>query len=410
MEPNVSNVFADQLEATEANSNGNSHSFDEVAQATIDATPEEMLKDAEAAVKNDKVNEAIVQARVEKNEAKDEDLSSRDQKNASEKDNKQAAKEINDEVTDDLIEDIKTMVARRGDKEYEIAEDAVLTVKIDGEEVEVPIAELRNNYSGKVAWDKKFTELSKEKQGFVEEKTLVERYINEFAELASDPNDKTKALEYLAQLSGQDPLAFRRQLRNQMFEEFNKFSQMSDAEIKAYELNEENEFLRRQQESVNNRYSEQQTQVELRAKVDSLRETYGVTQEELLNHYDAIVQERTSQGMNPEPTIEDLENALIDQRVAGSAEYLLGKVDSELVSEEHVAAVKELIVRNQDWTEEDFIDVIKEGFGINAKPAKKASKKVVEAAKKQEESKEELSDLAKKTSALASFDDLDDLY
>ena len=399
MERSVSDTFEDQVEATEVNNNGNNHSFDDVAEATLDASPEQMIKDAENAVKSDNKTEII---------PIDDDLNSQGAKNTSDKNNKEAAAEINDEVEAELVEEIKMMIAKRGDKEYELAEDSVITVKIDGEDVDVPIAELRNNYSGKTAWDKKFTELGKEKQGFMEEKGLVERYISEFAELAQQ-GDKTKSLEYLAQLSGQDPLAFRRDLRNQMFEEFRKFKDMNESEVKAYELSEENDFLRRQQESLEQRSSAQQSQQELRSKVDDLRETYGVTQEALLQQYDAISQERVRDGKDPEPTIEDLENALVGNQAAEGAEYLLGKVDSELVNPEHVSAVKELVLRNPDWTEQDFIDVITEGLSNNAKPTKKVSKKAKQAAKK-EEPKEGLSDLAKKTSSFASFDDLDDLF
>lgn len=404
MERSISDTFADQIEATATNNNGNSHSFDEVAEATIEATPEEMVKDAEKAVKSESQ-----EIRTPATEEKSENIAVQGAKNTSEKNNKDAAEEINEQVEAALVEEIKLLKAKRGDTEYDVAEDAVITVKVDGEDVEVPISELRNNYSGKVAWDKKFTEIGKEKQAFNEEKGMVERYINEFAQRAQS-EDKTLALEYLAEISGQDPLAFRRSLRQQMFKEFQRFSEMNESEVKAYELNEENEFLRRQQESVQDRVSQQQSQMELRSKIDSLRETYSVTQEDLLNHYDSIVQQRTQQGLDPEPTIEDLENALVDNKASSSAEYLLGKVDSSLVSAEHVAAVKELVMRNQDWTEQDFLDVIAEGFGINAASNKKPSKKAVKAAKKETQSKEELSDLAKKTANFASFDDLDDLF
>ena len=53
----------------------------------------------------------------------------------------------------------KTIKAKYADTELDLDEEAMVPVKINGKEEMVPIKDLLGNYSGKVAWDKKFSEV-----------------------------------------------------------------------------------------------------------------------------------------------------------------------------------------------------------------------------------------------------------
>ena len=53
----------------------------------------------------------------------------------------------------------KTIKAKYADTELDLDEEAMVPVKINGKEEMVPIKDLLGNYSGKVAWDKKFSEI-----------------------------------------------------------------------------------------------------------------------------------------------------------------------------------------------------------------------------------------------------------
>ena len=55
-------------------------------------------------------------------------------------------------------------MAKQGEEDLELAANTLFKQKIDGEEVDVDLQELLNNYSGKISYDKKFQELSDQKK------------------------------------------------------------------------------------------------------------------------------------------------------------------------------------------------------------------------------------------------------
>lgn len=337
--------------------------FEEVAEATSDKSAEELLSEAKKEVES------------QENVDIDTSIQTRTTKNASEKQPQEAANEINSEVEKELAKLIK---ARSGETEYEIAEDAMFKIKIDGEEVDVSLSDLRNNYSGKTAWDKKFSELDSERKAYLEDKTAVEKYVNEFAELAAS-GDKMKALEFLATISGQDALQFRRDLRSQVMEEVLTRQQMSEDQIRAMELEEELNFVRRQKESEQQSLMQSQAQVEVQNQVMGIQETFGLSDQGLVDLYDGVVQ-KYGDSLSDSEVIQALEQEA--SAANEGAEYLLGKVDEALVNDSNREAVAELILSNPKFSEEDFMDILSEAFGESKKSAKSVSKKVKTAAKK----------------------------
>lgn len=381
----------------------NVRSFDELEAATSNKTPEELLQQSSKAVeKRNREMERSKERAAKMRETGEIDTSkteARTTKNASEKQPQEAAQELSEDAETDMAEELKMLKAARGDTEYELPEDAELTVKIDGEEVKVPISELRNNYSGKTAWDKKFTELDQERKEYLEDRRLVERYVGEFRELAQSEN-KVAALEYLAQLSGQNPIEFRRELESQMFEKFQQMQGLSESEIKAMQLQEENEFLQRQRESDARRVSESQARQEAEAKLMDLQEAHNLTNDDIANLYDQVLQ-GSNEPLSDEQILQAMDQVALNNRATQGAEYLLGQVNKDLVDDSNVQAVTELIMENPTWTEEDFIDVIRDAMGTEE--AKKVSKKAKQAAKPAEKKQVKQQ---KSYDAPASFDDL----
>ena len=88
-----------------------------------------------------------------------------------------------------------------------------------------------------------------------------------FGELSRN-NNKIGAMQYLAQLSGQDPLQFRKELRDQVLNEYKQMLEMDEPSRKAFELQEENEFLKQNKESETKQRESQQSQWELNQKVE----------------------------------------------------------------------------------------------------------------------------------------------
>ena len=153
-------------------------------------------------------------------------------------------------------EEIKKLNAKYGEENLEIAANAVFKHKVDGEEVDVELQELLNNYSGKISYDKKFQEFSSQKKEFETEvqdynKQIenINNYINGFAEKMKN-KDALGALSYFAEFSGMKPHEFQRELLSQIAPEVERRAIMSPEELKNEELQAQNEYLLKQQESA----------------------------------------------------------------------------------------------------------------------------------------------------------------
>jgi len=363
---------------TPTNTDGNYHSFDDLEQSLGDTRSDaELVQEAKEVASEESTpatKEDIKEALSESN--KEEAVST--------KTPEENANDAGDTAAEEIIEEIKKLKAKYGEEELEIPQDATFAVKIDGEEMDVSLNDLRTNYSGKVAWDKRFTELSKEKTEYIQDKQMVESYIQQFSDHVSK-GDNLGAMEFLAQLAGQNPLEFRKQLRDQVIENHKALMEMDDTQKKAYELNEENEFLKRQQESAQELSAEQQTVQELQTQITSFQEAQNVSDQELLAAYDDL-----QANYDGEIDINTIQEYVSTSRAYQKTEEALSSVVTEL-NDDVLVEVAEVVIENPDFTKEDIIDIVSEAYPdlINSKSKKGVSKKAQQSAKKASESSSE---------------------
>lgn len=173
----------------------------------------------------------------------------------------------------------KTFKGKRGDEEFDLDEDAEFTVKIDGQEVTVKASDLFGNYSGKVAWDKRFNDLNVQKRGYMADMNRLEAVKSKVRSMfeEKDPNAR---LFKLAEISGVSPVDFRKNFFDQMIPEVEKYLLMSDDERKARDLEFENQYLKYQADAAQRSLTDQQAQVELEKKVKTLTRQAGVSEEQ----------------------------------------------------------------------------------------------------------------------------------
>jgi hypothetical protein len=379
---------------TPTNDDGNYHSFDDLEQSTDSRSDTEVMEEAKK-VAAEETKEVVKEA---VKEASSEDK-------VSEKTVEENLEDAGETAVEEIVEEIRKLEAKFGDERLEIPQDAVISVTIDGEEQEISLNDLRNNYSGKVAWDKKFSELGREKQQFSQDKSLVEKYVSDFAALA-EKGDHAGAMEYLASLSGQNPLEFRKALRDQIIEEHKAMLEMDETQKQAYELQEENEFLKRQKESESMRSEEQQTLMELQNQIKSMQETHKVSDEELMAAYDELGKE-----FGDELTLDTIQEYIVASRAYSTVESVLGEASSSM-SEEILHDMATVVMQNPDFTSEDIQESFSEAYpelaGTQKKQPAKKAQKAAKQAKAEEAARESAADrLARnKLEEFFSFDDL----
>lgn len=288
--PNVNMTTTDTVQngKIELNSGSGPVTFDELEQITA----------SDKKARSQKAKEAKEAKSDDKSEAKSEksiDLSSdtdKGKKSEAKADTKSDTKEAKSETTDkDKAEAQarKLIKAKFQDKELDLDEEAVVTVKVDGKEEQVQIKDLLGNYSGKTAWDKKFTELSKEKKNLSAYDLKVKQAGEQIKSILNEPDANLRMFN-MAKLAGVDPVQYRQQFLNENINLLEKWYGMSEDERKADALDFEAKYHKHRADTLEGSVKQEQSQRELQAKLESLRASHQVSEDEFVDTYDKVNQ------------------------------------------------------------------------------------------------------------------------
>jgi hypothetical protein len=348
--------------APEAHEDAGALSFDELDSLTDGRTEENLL------------NEASKETKAETKENKSEPKAESD------------SEEI-EASEEEAQEEIKKLIAKYGEEELEIAANSIFKHKVDGEEVDVELQELLNNYSGKVSYDKKFQEFSSQKKEFDAYKNKydndikqINSYINDFAQKFRQ-NDALGALEYFAEFAGMKPYEFRRELLNQLVPEMERRSVMTEDQIKAEELAFQNEYLMRQHESAQKQSQEQQALRELENEIVRVQEAHGISDEDFENAYNELMEIDYDGEINPATVAE----YYMHSAAYSKADEILSGIDPLLAEQDPVVeSLQKVIVENPDFDDNDLIEIVQTVYSDFKKDASKSVSKKASPPKKQE--------------------------
>jgi len=137
--------------------------------------------------------------------------------------------------------------AVRGENPYEIPADALFTQKVNGVEEQVSIQDLLTNYSGKVAYDKKFNELGQQRQDLVKREATLNDRVDTFLEKSKE--DPLDGLAYLAETSGANPVELIKNLRERLVPNMEEYMNMDETQRELFHRNEELNILKKSQET-----------------------------------------------------------------------------------------------------------------------------------------------------------------
>jgi len=284
------------------------------------------------------------EAKEEKDEEEDEEESEEEESEESEE--KPEAKE----ETEEEKKSKSKLRMRMGNELFNVESDATFPVKIDGKVENVPVQELINNYSGKTAWDKKFTEIGKEKKAIEFEKNTLKTqkdqlltHLNGALAPLKDPNkNPIDSLLYLVEMSGEDPYTAYRRVMEANLEELGQLMDMTETERELFFHKKKDELHSNVAKKRQEKQSKDEAFNQAVQKIDSLRQTYNVTE-------DAFVD-----------ASEELEE------IYKEAKLDVNKITDEAIVDyasmkPHIAKVKELIQPFEDNISDDkYGDVVAE--------------------------------------------------
>jgi len=245
-----------------------------------------------------------------KSDKSDEEAKGSDEDSESKSDNKDDAGKNDGEIA----ADVRTIKAFSDGKQYEIPENAEIKTKVDGKWEKVTLTDLKDNYSGKVAYDEKFSSMNEERKAFSEERDTYAKEISGIKEHFVNIRQLTDAgmkgevdplssVNYLLDLMGVNTLDYNKAMYNHMAEEFDIYSDMTENERESYWTKKENTYLVKKQESLTKNQGEQQAQAELNTRITNLRETHSVSEEDYVSAEQDLKAENF-ENITPEAVVE----------------------------------------------------------------------------------------------------------
>ena len=356
--------------AADAASDAEALTFDDLDNLVDGRSDKELVSEVEKEIKNP--------GQGKKNEPQNEGLGTEEAKEVAKQEDKENKKENTEETTEE--EYIKKILGKSGKKKYELNPDTIFKHKVDGEEVDVSLQDLLNNYAGKTSYDKKFQEFSDTKKEFESQKNQydteinqINDYIGNFAQKLRD-EDALGALEYFAEFAGMKPYEFRTELLRQLSPEVERRSMMSSDEIENENLRAQNEWLRSQQESEVRYKETEQSQLELGNEIKRVQEAHNIADEDFEKAYNELMESNYEGDINPAIIGE----YYVHTQAFSKAESILGQVDSNLTNnEEIVESLQRVIVENPSFDDDDLASIVKDVYGNFQKEAsEKVSKKL----------------------------------
>lgn len=226
-----------------------------------------------------------------------------------EKPKKKEAKEEEDEEEEEEEEKLseekkaedkskgKKVYLKVGDETFGIDSNAVVPVIIDGQKVEVPLQELRNEYSGKKYAEKKINEVNLEKQNISREREQLKNTLSTYkgvadkiTRIASDVEANPKdAFKIFVDAFGFDSYDLEERMFKQDLAEFSKLIQMSDVERKAYFLEKKASHQEALLEKRNKEYAERERVTSYTNKLNQLRKSMGVDEAQYVEAYEELI-------------------------------------------------------------------------------------------------------------------------
>lgn len=286
------------------------------------------------------------------------------------------------ETQQEIQQEIKKILAKQGEEDMELDANTMFTHKVDGEEVNVGLQELLNNYSGKVSYEQKFQELADQRkiaeQEYADYAEAVEEYENYMDSITNhlEQNNTLGALETWAEATGVEPHQFKRELLAALAPEIERRSLLSEEELKAEDLAAQNEYLSRQAEHQQSEIQNIAEMQDVANQIRSVQEEYGINDEDFRDAYDMLSEQ---EGFDQVEITADMVGKFYNELMAyDAAAEVLDQTNPALLNNDEVLDnLQQIIVDNPDFTEQDIVDIVNEVYGgIQKKASKSVSKKI----------------------------------
>lgn len=370
-------IVEDMSSDSEDTSDASSLSFEDM----------EDITDNEGETQLEQVAEGDLPKQEEKDELPTEGESKSEEITTSEEKSQEEVKEVEEtEENQSIEEEIKKLIGKQGEEDVELAANTSFKHKVDGEEVDVELQELLNNYSGKVSYEKKFQELSTTRKDFEEYKNEYDKDIEDIYSVLENfknsmqDKDALGALNHFAAFAGMPPYEFKQQMIKSLAPEVARVGSMTEEQLFAEKLHSENQLLRQQQENNQTLSRNQQTQRELISQIREIQESHGISDEEFTNSYNELKESDYDGNIDAQAVGVYHVNKMAFTR----ADSLLQEVNPSLTKDGAIIeSLQKVIVENPTFDDNDLKEIVNEVYGEFRKETSKTLSKKAQPKKKE---------------------------
>jgi len=264
----------------------------------------------------------------------------------------------------------KAIKGFKGEEILELDPETEIEYKVDGKVERVKLADLRNNYSGKVNWDRKNNEFHQEKQKFEGQVKTINDRVDRLLKLSQDRPEA--ALLELAQIAGKSPEEYAKLFASNI-EAAQRWQEMSDVEKRAMMAELENQGYKEQKKQEQEDAEIRRRASERQSKITEVAKVLGLESEEV----DVLVEDIRRHAGIEEPQSEHIYTAWVFKNV----QEAFGEEAPDALSQDPgvYAEASKVILASNLTSKEDIRHIIREAYADDS--TRKVGRKVADKAK-----------------------------
>lgn len=279
-------------------------------------------------------------------------------------------------------------------------------VDVNGESV--PIGDVVNSYIGQAEVQRRFTEFDKHKKQweqdvvkrFEESEALTASKLKKLNEL-SKQGDHFGVLQVVAEFAGKDPIEFEQQMVNQALEMADKFTEMTEDELKAHWAEKKAEAARRELKRREEKDKEKESEAEREATIKKQINKMGLSEAQFAEAYGILKKDpqvmEVLKNLSPEDATTRVCNFYLDSAKEARVEKAVSEIAPNHPEKDKLI---DLLFKysDNDYSVEDIKEVASKYLNVSSSNAtetpSKESAAPKEADKPEKTSSGAISDLA----------------